>query len=72
MVWIDKMAQVGYGNYFTAMVLSGFLLGRGADILFHTVFYLTLVGTGLGLVGGLYRLAQMLGKPAALPSKGRR
>ncbi|MHB8254334.1 MAG: hypothetical protein ACYDEV_11680 [Acidiferrobacter sp.] len=65
MIWIDKMAQVSYGNYLTAMVLSGFLLGRGADMLFHTIFILTIVGTGLGLVGGLYRLAQLLGKPTA-------
>ncbi|HUW97797.1 MAG TPA: hypothetical protein VMV40_02995 [Acidiferrobacter sp.] len=71
MNWLDKMAKASYGNYLTAMVLSGLLLGRGTDIFFHTPFYFTVLGAGLGLGGGLYRLTQMLGKPTAPPSKGR-
>ena len=69
MNWLNRMAQASYGSYLAAMVLAGFLVGRGADAVVHTLPYLTIAGTGLGLIGGLHRLAQLFSQPAVLPPK---
>lgn len=54
----DKKSQqpnilmIGAGSMFTSMVIAGFLVGYGLDVLFDTTPFLMLICGVLGFIGG--------------------
>jgi len=54
------MILVGVGTHLAAMVITGFALGYGADVLLDTrPIFMMLLG-GLGFVGGILKAHKLL------------
>ena len=55
------MLLIGVGTHLAAMVISGFLLGYGADVWLDTRPVFMLLLGGLGFVGGILKAHKLLG-----------